>query len=83
MYRKQSLLTASSNNLHNETSGLYYKHMTIVNYASSFVNKLKTLHTDDARVIIYDRHVFMVQATGVVAQWKNNPFLFLRLRVRI
>jgi len=53
MYRKQSLLKASSNNLHNETSGMYYKHMTIVNYASSFVNKLKTLHTDDARVVIY------------------------------
>jgi hypothetical protein len=83
MYHKQSLLKASSNNLHNETSGLYYKHMTIVNYASSFVNKLKTLHTDDARVVIYDRRVFIVQATGVVAKWKNNPFLLLRLRVRI
>jgi hypothetical protein len=46
------------------TSGLYYKHMTIVNYVSSIVNKLKALHTDDARVVIYDRHVSMVQATG-------------------
>jgi len=44
--------------------GLYYKHMMIVNYASSVVNKLKALLTDDARVIIYDRHVFIVQATG-------------------
>jgi hypothetical protein len=44
--------------------GLYYKHMTIVNYASSIINKLKALHTDDARVVIYDCHMFIVQATG-------------------
>jgi hypothetical protein len=37
--------------------------MTIVNYTSSIVNKLKALLTDDARVIIYDRHVFIVEAT--------------------
>jgi len=46
-----------------ETSGLYYKHTTIVNYTSSVINKLEALLTDDARVIIYDRHVFIVQAT--------------------
>jgi hypothetical protein len=45
------------------TSGLYYKHTTIVNYACSIVNKLETLLTDDARVVIYDLHVFIVQAT--------------------
>ncbi len=43
--------------------GLYYKHTMIVNYASSIVNKLEALLTDNARVIIYDRHVFIVQAT--------------------
>jgi hypothetical protein len=37
----------------------------IVNYASGVVNKLEALLTDDARVIIYDSHVFIVQATGV------------------
>ncbi len=47
-------------------SGLYYKQMTIINYASSIVNKLKALNTDDARVIIYNHHVFIVQATGVL-----------------
>jgi hypothetical protein len=47
------------------TCSLYYKHMTIINYASSNVNKLEALLTDDARVIIYDRHVFIVQAIGV------------------
>jgi hypothetical protein len=40
--------------------------MTIINYLSSVVNKLKALHTDDARVVIYDSHVFIVQATGHV-----------------
>ncbi len=30
----------------------------------SVVNKLEALLTDDARVVIYDRHVFIVQATG-------------------
>ncbi len=54
--------------------GLYYKHMLIVNYASSIINKLKALLTDNAGVIIYDNHVFIVQATGYVCQtvwpWK-------------
>jgi hypothetical protein len=35
-----------------------------MSYASSIVNKLKALLADDARVIIYNRHVFIVQATG-------------------
>jgi len=48
----------------NRICGLYHKHMTIVNYASRVVNKLKALLNEDARVIIYDCHVFMVQATG-------------------
>ncbi len=47
-------------------SGLYYKHVTIVNYASSSVNKLKASLNDDARVIIYDRHMFIVHATRVL-----------------
>jgi hypothetical protein len=33
-----------------ETSGLYYKHVTIVNYASSAVNKLRASLNDDAGV---------------------------------
>jgi len=36
----------------------------IVNYASSVVNKLEVLLTNGARVVIYDRYVFIVQATG-------------------
>ncbi len=45
-------------------SGLYYKHTKIVNYASSIVNKLEAMLNDDARVVIYDCHVFIVQASG-------------------
>ncbi len=56
--------------------GLYYKHTMIVNYASSIINKLEALLIDDTRVIIYDRHVFIVQATGgeilQAEKWQND-----------
>ncbi len=39
--------------------------MTIVNDDSKVVNEHETSLTDDARVVIYDRHVFIVQATGL------------------
>ncbi len=45
--------------------GMYYKYITIVNYDSSIVNRLGAALADDARVIIYDRQMFKVQATGV------------------
>ncbi len=38
--------------------------MMIVNYAARIVNKLDASLTDNARVVIYDRHMFIVQATG-------------------
>ncbi len=37
--------------------------MTIINDDSRVVNKLEASLTDDDRVIIYDRHMFIVQAT--------------------
>ena len=43
--------------------GLYYKPMTIINDDSRVVNKLEASLTDDARVIIYDCQMFIVQAT--------------------
>jgi hypothetical protein len=46
-------------------SGVSYKHITFVNYDSSIVNKLAASLTDDARVIIYDCHMFIAQATEV------------------
>jgi hypothetical protein len=48
-----------------ETCGLYYKHMTIVNDNSSVIIKWSSKLTDAARGVIYDHHMFIVQATGV------------------
>ncbi len=47
-----------------QVSGLYYKPMTIVNDDSWVITKLETSLTDNARVIIYNRRMFIVQATG-------------------
>ncbi len=38
--------------------------MTIVNDDSRAVNKLEASLTDDARIVIYNRHMFNVKATG-------------------
>ncbi len=38
--------------------------MTIVNDDSMVVNKLEASLTDAAKVVIYDCHMFIVQATG-------------------
>ncbi len=43
---------------------MYYKPMMIVKYKSRVFSKLETPLTDDARVVIYDRHMFIVPATG-------------------
>jgi hypothetical protein len=48
-------------------SGLYYKPKTIVNDDSRVVIKLEASLTDDARVVIYDGHMFIVQATGDIS----------------
>ncbi len=45
-------------------SGLYYKHITIVNYDSSIVYKFGASLTENDRGIIYNHHMFIVQATG-------------------
>jgi len=45
--------------------GLYYKPITIVNDDSSIISKLETSLIDDAKVVIYDRNMFIVQSTGV------------------
>ncbi len=38
--------------------------MTIVNDNSRVITKLETSLTDDARVVIYDHHMFIVKATN-------------------
>ncbi len=52
--------------LKTRSTALYYKHITIVIYDSSVVNKFEASVTDDARFVIYDRHMFVIQATGLV-----------------
>jgi hypothetical protein len=39
--------------------------MTIVNDDSRVINKLEASLADDIRVIIYNRHMFIVQATDI------------------
>ncbi len=58
--------------------GLYYKHITVVNDNSSVVNNWSSKLTDDARAIIYDRNMFIVQTAKKNTkrlQWKEvGPF---------
>jgi hypothetical protein len=48
--------------------------MTIVNEDSRVVNKLEASLTDDARVVIYNRHMFIVQATNYIYRHKHISF---------
>jgi hypothetical protein len=54
--------------------------MTIVNDDSRVINKLEEASlTDDARVVIYDRHMFTVQATaraGIVFSIRQKACVF-------
>ncbi len=57
-----------------KTCGLYYESMRIVNDDSKVINKLEASLTDDARVVIYDRYMFIAQATakvGTMSPTKN------------
>ncbi len=65
LYQKEFLINQFSGNC-----SLYYKHITIVKDDSSVINKLETSLIDDTRVVIYDHHMFIVQATGVP---RENP----------
>jgi hypothetical protein len=46
--------------------------MMIVNDDSRVVNKLEASLTDDASIVIYDRHMFIVQATGLTLQCQGE-----------
>jgi hypothetical protein len=48
-----------------DTKGLYYKHVMIANDDSRVVSKWSFKLIDDLRVIIYDRHRFIIQATAL------------------
>jgi hypothetical protein len=45
--------------------------MTIVNDDSRVINKLEASLPDDVRVVVYNCHMFIVQATGLAPGKKN------------
>ncbi len=53
--------------------------MMIVNDDSRVVNKLEASLTDDARVVIYDHHMFIVQATDFQNTNSINKFNYSRI----
>jgi len=52
-------------------SGLYYQHVTIINDDSSVGNKWSFKLIDDTRVVMYDHHKFIIQATGD-RKWRED-----------
>ncbi len=54
------------------SSGLYYKHITIVNDDTTVTPQFGALLTDDARVIIYNCNMFIIQATGPYNVFNNT-----------
>ncbi len=46
-------------------NGLYYKPNTIVIDDSSIIDKLEPSLIDDAGVVIYDRHMYIVHSASV------------------
>ncbi len=77
-YNKEPHVSSSGSSLHRqgfESSGVYYKPNTIANDDSSIINKLETSLIDAARVVIYDRHMFIVQVTGATTGTRNEQML--------
>jgi hypothetical protein len=72
-----TLSTVKHSSVKEQSSGLYYKLKKIVNDDSRVINKLEALLIDDARFIIYGRHVFIVQATDC------STFIFINLPSKI
>ncbi len=48
------------------------KPIMIVNGDSRVINKLETSLTDDARVVIYDCHMFIVLGTGLHLKYRTR-----------
>ncbi len=60
-----------------ESSGLYNKHITIINDDSRVISKWQVSLIDDARVIIYDHEMFITEATG----FKNSRFKWAKVTI--
>ncbi len=54
----------SVQNMQQKPCGLHYKHVTIVNDDTSVISEWSPKLIDDARVVIYDRNMFIIQVTG-------------------
>ncbi len=61
------------------SSGLYCKPMTILNEDSRVVTKLEASLTDNARVVIYNHHMFIVQATACFLEVSDDEKCFVIL----
>jgi hypothetical protein len=46
----------------------YYKHMTIINDNSNIISEQSFKLIDNARGVIYDHHMFLIQATGLILE---------------
>ncbi len=57
--------------------------MTIINDDSRVVNKLEASVTDNAWVVIYDRLMFIVQATDLKTQKNLNILKIFVIKLRI
>jgi hypothetical protein len=57
---------------------MYYKPIMIVNDDSSIVNKLETSLIDDARVVIYNCHMFIEQAP---LMWAGKLDRFAKVQI--
>jgi hypothetical protein len=53
--------------------GLYYKHMTIVNDDSSIISKWSSNRIGNARVVIYNCNMFIIQANGCKTIFLAKP----------
>jgi hypothetical protein len=63
--------------------GLYDKHIMIVNDDSSVVNKFGASLNNDARVAIYNRLMFIVQATGFALEFALSFDQVRLVKVRV
>ena len=80
---KRHRLAYSYQMLDSVSSGLYYKHMTIVNDDSSIVSEQRFLLIDDARGVIYDCRMFIIQATDLSMDKHSSLFPGGKKRVRV
>jgi len=67
--------------------GLFYKHITTINDDSSIINKFETSLTNNARVVIYNCHMFIIQATDLfvtyLVQKGNSKFKWHSLKTPV